>query len=464
MKPTRLAAFFLLGLLAVGPLPGTKANTLQNALDKGGPRNFFEEWQRYSSEEKKLVYAAIHRGLFGNEPVIDDDFIKEITQSFQSFTAFPTPNPYVHYAQDGGAIALQSSLKRGAKFLEIDAVTDINGRLVFSHSAHAKRQTLINRPWSDVDAQALTQEQRRMITREFKNGQWTERYRLLDDHVLNEEEFIALWLEQQKDTTALLDLKGDAGKHGFVFVKRHPEHAGRLVPMIYNTGYPGGPQQFKTEVAQLGFFVDGSDPLGITTNPNAFQAMAQLRADEFNSELAARRQIEWVDSWIQDLNIATIVVVMNEDWKYYNPRKHIVENHPIYGTISNPEDIRRFEVLWIGEQIRKHVQAHHPGVMIGAPSNRPVLIADGIPYVDHFITGNAVRIEPGTINAYLFEKGGLARHLKDAGAHYVITEDPNDVTGTEAHPYTITDYPLRNYPGVLSEVTEEEWLVDPNYA
>lgn len=416
--------------------------------------DFFERLRKLSPDERRAQPVPfIHRGTFGISTDLKID-----------------KHTIVGISSDSATRSIADALTAGYRMIEIDARYDRNGLLVFAHAAEASRQTLLKGRWEDIDTQDLRPADRQMIIRQFKDegglegGVWTNRYLKLDSHVLIEREFIDLWMECNSDTIALLDAKDDGAKYAIMFRKRYPRFAKRIVPMIYNTHFHSATQLIDG-VAALGGTIDPEEYLAFTIHHSAMLSMAGYTA--FTPQADARKiagsQIAYVDDLISNFNIVAAVLVLGVDARYFDPDTNTVKNHPKFGDIDDPTEVWMFAKLWVAEQVRSHLQQCHPSILISAPSNRPVLISRGIPYVDHVDTGKAVRIDPTTVNGHLFEQMGQAKNLWSAGAESFIAEDSHDVLGLEGR-YSSASYAYRDWDLTgLQDRPDGEWLEDPDY-
>ncbi|MCJ9719941.1 hypothetical protein MOV66_00550 [Agrobacterium sp. SHOUNA12C] len=444
-----IASIVLDGNVGATPLPTASRRAAEKALAKFPPGDLLAFVRKLPPHERRqLRLGAIHRGVFRylESLRLDDHVLKGATADTESTAVKDALEPF--------------------EIMEIDYRYDINKMGVMAHAAHASRQTLLTKPWKQLDVMALSKEDRRMIIRRYnKQSQtWEKRYLFLEGHVLTEREFADIWLSCYPTKIGLIDAKDDGAIPAFMMKRRFPAIADQWIPMIYNSHIRSA-KAYCDGVRQLGGEVTDADTLAFTIHHSAMLPMAGYTEFTKDTDMwkVRDKQIAYADDLIDNLNIVIAVFMMLPDAKYFDPATNTVKDHPEFGTIAKPDEVWAFAKLWVAAEVVKHLETCHPGVIIAAASNRPVLVSDGKAIVDHVDTGKTAVVDPDTINGGLFQKMGQSEILFDAGAHMIITESAEDMLGVERG-YSIRDYPARNWDMTgLDDLPPDQWLVDENY-
>lgn len=439
--------------VATAPISGAIARSPQwNSIDDGLVKSpapqmavtrerdgFVAYWENLEATARNTIkLGCLHRGLFGLR--------------------------HGQVVQDSAPTALQLGLDLTTLF-EMDAYYDKSGQIIVTHNAHGRRQTLLNVAWKDVVFDDLPLRLREFVARKFENGQWGSEYLPLGTSIISGDELARTWLSCNPGMTILLDTKEDTSKYAIGLLQSYPHLRKRILPMVYSTHFKDV-ADFKRQVHELGYDPDWSEIyLTITPNPWAFSDMAGVEKLSLDHEKILEAQIAWVDGFFQEFpHTFAPVLVLGPGAELYNPETSTVEHHPEFGTLVEPEDVRPYLDQWVGGQLAEHIRRQYGQPPIFAPSNRPVLIAGGMAYVDHYQTGRAVTIESGTPKGWLFEECGKARNIFGAGANVVITEEPRDVEGREEPWYSLLTYEPRIYENfALPDSDAKEWANDANF-
>lgn len=420
------------GGLAKRPVP-------QMAITRDEEEGFVDYWETLDASTRDTIeLGCLHRGLFG-------------------FRRGQT-------VQDSDPTALLFGLDVTTLF-EMDAYYDKRGEIILTHNAQGRRQTLLNVPWKDVVFEDLPPHLKEFIIRRFENGQWRSEYLPLGVSTMSGDELAKVWLPCNPGMTVLLDTKEDTSKYAIGLLQAYPHLKKRILPMVYSTHFKDV-ADFKRQVHELGYDPDWSEIyLTITPNPWAFSEMAGVGKLSLDHKKILEAQIDWVDGFFQEIpHTFAPILVLGPGAQLYNPETSTVENHPEFGTLVEAEDVRPYLDQWIGGQLAEHIRARYGQPPIFAPSSRPVLIAGGKAYVDHYQTGRAVPIEGSTPEGWLFEQCGRARVIFGAGANVVITEEPLDIEGREEPEYSLATYGARIYENFdFHNLNKKEWVKDVNF-